>query len=217
VRDGRCDCPPGTIRLPNGYCCPREQVHDGRCDQCPRDTILVNGKCCPREQVHDGRCDQCPPNTIMVNGKCCPREYVHNGQCCPPTAAAAGCQPPSTCPPGQIQLPNGQCCPREQVHNGQCVPLPVPRLVPQIDLVPGCTRGRVRLPGGGCGYPTTRIERIPGRLHIDRTPHHRPEKPTKPPKRERTVTPNWKPTGGTTRLNTFHPQVQGGSGMHRGR
>jgi hypothetical protein len=239
-RDGRCDCPPDTIRLPNGYCCPREQVHDGRCQPCPPNTILVNGKCCPREYVRDGKCEPCPTDTIQLpNGQCCPRQYVHNGQCCPPTSAANGCQPcpsgqimlpngqccprqyvhngkcepPSTCPSGQIQLPNGQCCPREWVNNGQCQqPVPRVNVIPHVDIIPGCIRGQVRLPNGRCGP----IVRIPGRLHVDKPPKH--EKP----KRERSVTPNWKPlhtTGPNLRLNTFHPQVQGGGagGAHRSR
>jgi hypothetical protein len=229
-RDGRCDCPPDTVRLPNGQCCPRQLYRDGKCDQCPPGTIrLPNGQCCPRELIHDGKCQQCPPDTIQLpNGQCCPRQYVHNGQCCPPTLVAPGCQP---CPSGQIQLPNGQCCPREQVHNGKCEPPPTcptgqiqlngqccPREwvsngqcqqpVPRINVLPRCLRGAVRLPDGTCGH-RSHEER---RQHID-TPRHKPEKPTK---RERSIKPNWKPTTGNVRLNTFHPQL-GGAGMHRGR
>jgi hypothetical protein len=226
VRQGRCEqrCPPDTIRLPNGYCCPIRLYRDGRCD-CPPDTIrLPNGTCCPREYYNDGRCQPCPLDTIMVNGKCCPRALVHDGRC----------EPPSTCPPGQIQLPNGQCCPRAQVHNGRCVPpstcppgqvqLPNgtccdPNLVrdgqcqqpvPRINVIPRCLWGQVRLGDGSCGH--TPIVRIPGRLHHPEKPPHRD-----PPKRERALKPNWH-TGGTVRLNTFHPQVQGGGGgAHRGR
>jgi hypothetical protein len=139
---------------------------------------------------------------------------VHNGQCCPPTYVAPGCEPP--CPRGEIRLPNGQCCPPDKVYNGACY-----HPVPRVNVLPHCPRGTIRLGDGSCGHERP-IVRIPGRLHIDKPPHHRPEKPQKTPKRERTVTPNWKPTGGTTRLNTFHPQIQGGGGMggggtHRGR
>jgi hypothetical protein len=212
TREGRCDqCPPGTIRLPNGQCCPRELYRDGECRPCPPGTIrLPNGQCCPRESIRDGRCDPCPPGSIQLpNGQCCPRQYVHNGQCCPPTTAGTpGCEPPQTCPRGQIRLPNGQCCPTEWVVNGECH-----QPIPRSHIVPQCRGGTIRLSDGTCGHERPRIH---GRLHID-TPRHKPEKPQKPPKRERTVTPNWKPIGGTTRLNTFHPQVQGGGGMHRGR
>jgi len=248
TREGRCDqCPPGTIRLPNGQCCPREYYRDGECHACPPGTIrLPNGQCCPREYYRDGECRPCPPDRVQLpNGQCCPRQYVHNGQCCPPTAATVGCPPPSTCPPGSVQLPNGQCCPQQYVHNGQCCPptlvapgcqpppcrvhlpngqccppdwisdgrcvQPVPRIIHER---PRCLHGQVRLPDGSCGRPP-KIERIPGRLH--HMPEHKPEKP----RRERTITPNWKPSHGTgqnLRLNTFHPQVQGGAGMgvHRG-
>jgi hypothetical protein len=217
TREGRCDqCPPGTIRLPNGQCCPRELYRDGECRPCPPGTIrLPNGQCCPRESIRDGRCDPCPPGSIQLpNGQCCPRQYVHNGQCCPPTYVAPGCEPP--CPRGEIRLPNGQCCPPDKVYNGACY-----HPVPRVNVLPHCPRGTIRLGDGSCGHERP-IVRIPGRLHIDKPPHHRPEKPQKTPKRERTVTPNWKPTGGTTRLNTFHPQIQGGGGMggggtHRGR
>ena len=216
-REGRCDCPPDTIRLPNGICCPRELYNDGRCQPCPPEqmrngnccppgTILVNGKCCPREQVHDGRCEPCPQGSIMLpNGVCCPRQYVHNGQCCPPTAATPGCQPPSTCPPNQIQLPNGTCCDPSLVRDGVCNP-PVPR----INIVPlPCLHGLVRIEGR-CG------SRIPERIH------HKPERKPDHPRRERAITPNWKPThtgGQNIKLNTFHPQVHigGSGGGHRGR
>jgi hypothetical protein len=243
LRDGRCDCPPDTIRLPNGQCCPRQYVHngqccppellrEGKCQQCPPDTVrLPNGECCPRQYVHNGQCcpptlvapgcqpppSTCPPGTIQLpNGQCCPRQNVHNGKCEPP--------PPSTCPPGQTQLPNGQCCPVLAVLNGQCTPPPpqcAPGLVlingqcqqpvpPRINLVPSCRRGTVRLPDGSCGHPPT-VVRPHGRLHVDEPPRHKPT-----PRRERSVAPNWKPlhTGGQNlRLNTFHPQVQGGGGM----
>jgi hypothetical protein len=218
-RDGRCDCPPDTIRLPNGYCCPRDLYHDGRCQPCPPNTIkLPNGQCCPRQYVHNGQCcpptaatvgcppPPCPPGSIMLpNGQCCPRQYVHNGRCCLPTVATPGCQPPpSTCPPGQIQLPNGTCCPREWVRDAQCQ-----QPVPRINVIPHCPRGQVRLGDGSCGH--TPIIRIPGRLHHPEKPPHRD-----PPKRERAFKPNWH-TGGNVRLNTFHPQIQGGGGgIHRG-
>jgi hypothetical protein len=224
MREGRC-CPPGTIQLPNGQCCPRESIRDGRCTPCPEGSIqLPNGQCCPRQYVHNGQC--CPPTTAaapgcnpcpegsiqLPNGQCCPRQYVHNGQCCPPTTAATpGCNPPQTCPPGQIQLPNGQCCPREWYRNGECH-----QPIPRSHIVPTCPRGTARTSDGTCGQRPI----IRGRLHIDR-PHHRPEKPVKPPKRERSVAPNWKPTGGQIRLNNnFRPSFGGGGGgmgTHRGR
>jgi hypothetical protein len=118
---------------------------------------------------------------------------VHDGRCVPP----------STCPPGQVQLPNGTCCDPNLVRNGQCQ-----RPVPRINVIPHCLRGQVRLSDGSCGH--TPIVRIPGRLH-------HPEKPPRrdPPKRERALKPNW--TGGNARLNTFHPQAGGGGGTHRGR
>jgi len=225
MREGRC-CPPGTIQLPNGQCCPRESIRDGRCTPCPEGSIqLPNGQCCPRQYVHNGQC--CPPTTAaapgcnpcpqgsiqLPNGQCCPREYVHNGQCCPPTSAAApGCNPPRDCPRGQVKLPNGQCCPREWVVNGECH-----QPIPRVNILPHCPRGSTRLSDGTCGQRP--VVRIPGRLHVDR-PHHRPEKPVKPPKRERSVAANWKPTGGNIRLNTFRPSMGGGGGgmgTHRGR
>jgi hypothetical protein len=171
-----------------------------------------NGQCCPPTTAATPGCNPCPPGSIQLpNGQCCPRQYVHNGQCCPPTTAGTpGCEPPQNCPRGQTRLPNGQCCPTEWVVNGECH-----QPIPRSHIVPQCPRGTFRLGDGTCGHERPHV-RIPGRLHID-TPRHKPEKRQKPPKRERTVTPNWKPTGGTTRLNTFHPQVQGGGGMHRGR
>jgi hypothetical protein len=211
IRDGRCNpCPPGKIRLPNGQCCPRELIRDGRCEPCPRGSIqLPNGQCCPREQYHDGRCQPCPPETMQLpNGQCCPRQYVHNGRCCLPTTVSPGCEP---CPPGQIQLPNGQCCPRDWFRNGECH-----QPVPRVNVLPLCPRGTIRLANGICGHERP-IVRIPGRLHIDVPPRHKPEKP---PKRERSVAPNWKPSlhamGPNIRLNTLHPQVQGGGGIRRG-
>ena len=98
------------------------------------------------------------------------------------------------------------------MHNGQCVPPTIPR----VDIIPGCLRNQVRLANGRCGHPPT-IVRIPGRLHVDVPPRHKPQKP---PKRERSVAPNWKPqlNTGNVRLNTFHPtHGGGGGGMHRGR
>jgi len=204
IRDGRCDqCPPGTIRLPNGQCCPREYIRDGRCDPCPRGTIrLPNGQCCPREQIHDGRCvppQGCPEGTIQLpNGQCCPRQYVQNGRCCLPTTVSPGCEPPQTCPPGQIKLPNGQCCPREWVVNGQCQ-----QPIPRVNILPHCPRGLVRLSDGSCGH-TPPIVRIPGRLHHPVPPRH------KPPKRERSVKPNWT----QQHINTpnFRPSFRTGGG-----
>ena len=230
-RDGKCQpCPPDTIQLPNGVCCPRQYVHNGQCcpptaatvgcNPCPPDSVqLPNGQCCPRQYVHNGQCcppsgatvgcQPCPPGQIQLpNGQCCPRQYVHNGKCEPP--------PPSPCPPGQVQLPGGICCDPANVRDNECVP-PVPRIIPHTNIVPECPRGQIRV-DGRCGRPP-HIERIPDRLH--HRPEHKPEHKPEKPRRERTITPNWKPTGGTTRLNTFHPtttfhaQPMGGGGHHR--
>ena len=239
VRQGRCDCPPNTIRQPNGYCCPRQYVHNGQC--CPPELMregrcctpeqMREGRCCPPEQMREGRCCPpelmrqgrcCPPGQIMVNGRCCPREWYNNGRCEPPQHCPPGqiklpngqccpreqvhdgrCVPPSTCPPGQIQLPNGQCCPREWINNGQCQ-----QPIPRVNILPHCPRGTIRLSDGTCGHNP--VVRIPGRLHVD----HKPPR-HQPPKRERSIKPNWKPqlhTAGNVRLNTFRSVPMGGGG-----
>jgi hypothetical protein len=193
MRDGRCEppqtCPPDTIRLPNGECCPRQFVHNGRCCL----PTLVSPGCEPPQT--------CPPGQIKLpNGQCCPREQVHDGRCVPP----------STCPPGQIQLPNGTCCPREWVRDGQCQ-----QPVPRINVIPHCPRGQVRLSDGGCGHPP--IVRIPGRLHVPhKLPRRDPpkrERAVKPNWKPQHVVGNvrlntFRPTGGFGGM---------GGGGHRGR
>jgi hypothetical protein len=131
IRSGQCGCPPDTIRLPNGVCCPRQNVHNGKCEQtppsCPRGEIMLpNGQCCDPTLVRDGRCVPQPVN--------CPQGALPNGDCRrQPTACLPGmivvhgiCR----CPSGETlvnnvcrQVPPSKCPRGETVVDGACRPI----------------------------------------------------------------------------------------------
>jgi hypothetical protein len=152
--DGRCVpfCPPGLLRLPNGYCaCPPNLIYrDGRCippNNCPPGMLTRGGVCwCPPNTHYNerqGLClPDCPPNTRFD-----PRFNQCVPQCPPDTRydpRLNECVP--QCPPNTRFDPRfNECVP-------QCPPLTHydPRL---NQCVPTCPPGLSILLNGKCGPP----------------------------------------------------------------